>query len=407
VSKSLKKLWIVSELFYPEETSTSYILTKIANKLCDKYSVNVICGPAVYDLNKPPSSSSLLINNSINIFRTGSLKLNKNILLLRLARFGILSLQLSFAIAKRVSREDKVLIVTNPAPLLLFASVLRYFKKYHLSIIVHDVFPENTIPGGIFKSNKNIFYRVLKFVFDKAYSGADMLIVLGRDMEEIIEFKIKDNKRVPDIHVIENWAEISAIRHLNREQSAYIMDSHVNQIVFQYAGNLGRVQGLIDLLKVIKKVKNPALHFCFAGDGAVKDELISYVENDHLENASFWGSYSRDEQNNILNACDIAIVTLTKGMFGLCVPSKAYNILAAGKPILFIGDKQSEIGKMVEENKIGYCFSPDEQENLISFLQNISFKILPEFKQMGYVSRSLAETRYSEDNILDKYLEVL
>lgn len=403
----MNKLWIVSELFYPEETSTSYILTKIANKLCDKYDVNVICGPVVYDVDKPPSRSSLLINNSIKIYRTGSLKLNKNILLLRLVRFGILSLQLSFSIAKRVGRKDKVLIVTNPAPLLLFASILGYFKKFHLSIIVHDVFPENTIPGGIFKSNKNLFYKVLKFVFDKAYSGADLLIVLGSDMEEIIESKIKSNKKGPEIHVIENWADTSAIQHQAREQSAYIMDYHPNEIVFQYAGNLGRVQGLFDLLKVIKEVKNPAIHFCIVGDGAIKDELISYAEKNSLKEVSFLGSYSRDEQNSILNACDIGIVTLAEGMFGLCVPSKTYNILAAGKPVLFIGNRESDIGKMVEENKIGYCFSLSEQENLISFLQNISLKSLSEFKQMGYVSRSLTETKYSEDDILNKYFEVL
>jgi len=407
VSNSIKKLWIVSELFYPEETSTSYILTKIANKLCDKYEVNVICGPGVYDFDKPTVSSSLLINSSIKIYRTETLRLYKNSLLLRLLRFGILSLQLSFSIAKRVGRKDKVLIVTNPAPLLLFASILRSLKKFHLAIIVHDVFPENTIPGGIFKSNKNLFYKILKFVFDKAYSGADLLIVLGRDMKEIIESKIQGNGREPEIHIIENWAETSTIHQKPREQSTYLRDSHENEIVFQYAGNLGRVQGLYDLLKVIKEAKNQATHFCIVGDGAVKNDLISYAEKYNLREVSFRGSYSRDQQDSILSACDIGIVTLAEGMYGLCVPSKTYNILAAGKPVLFIGNRESEIGKMVEENKIGYCFSPREQEKLILFLQNISFESLSEFEQMGYVSRALAETKYSEDDILNKYLDVL
>ena len=44
----MKKLWIVTELFYPEETSTAFILTKIANALSDKFDVNVICGPESY-----------------------------------------------------------------------------------------------------------------------------------------------------------------------------------------------------------------------------------------------------------------------------------------------------------------------------------------------------------------------
>lgn len=75
------------------------------------------------------------------------------------------------------------------------------------------------------------------------------------------------------------------------------------------------------------------------GDGALKDKLIKYVEEIGLTNKiNFFGNYSREEQNKILNYTDIALVTLSKGMYGLGVPSKTYNILAAGKPILFIGD---------------------------------------------------------------------
>ena len=47
-----QRLWIISELFYPDETSTGYILTDMANKLVEKYDVHVICGPEIYDKKK-------------------------------------------------------------------------------------------------------------------------------------------------------------------------------------------------------------------------------------------------------------------------------------------------------------------------------------------------------------------
>ena len=47
-----EKLWIISELFPPDETSTSYIMGKIANTMVCKYDVHVICGPSVYDKTK-------------------------------------------------------------------------------------------------------------------------------------------------------------------------------------------------------------------------------------------------------------------------------------------------------------------------------------------------------------------
>ena len=45
-------LWIVTELFPPDETSTSYILGEIANAMVEKYQVKVICGPEIYDKRK-------------------------------------------------------------------------------------------------------------------------------------------------------------------------------------------------------------------------------------------------------------------------------------------------------------------------------------------------------------------
>ncbi len=47
-----KILWIVTELFPPDETSTSYILGEIANAMTLKYKVKIICGPEIYDKRK-------------------------------------------------------------------------------------------------------------------------------------------------------------------------------------------------------------------------------------------------------------------------------------------------------------------------------------------------------------------
>ena len=47
-AESLERLWVISELYYPEETSTGYYLTKIAEGLADDFEVKVICGQPNY-----------------------------------------------------------------------------------------------------------------------------------------------------------------------------------------------------------------------------------------------------------------------------------------------------------------------------------------------------------------------
>ena len=94
-------------------------------------------------------------------------------------------------------------------------------------------------------------------------------------------------------------------------------------------------------------------------------------------------------------------------MYGLGVPSKTYNILAAGKPILYIGEKGTEIWRMIEEYGNGVCFEPQDRQGLISYICDLSLEKREKLRDMGKVSRKLAEEKYSKQTILNKFLEVL
>ena len=63
-----------------------------------------------------------------------------------------------------------------------------------------------TIPARIFKNDKSIVFKSIKYLFDKAYSCADQLIVIGRDMKEIIAAKVIRFNTVPSISVVTNWS---------------------------------------------------------------------------------------------------------------------------------------------------------------------------------------------------------
>ena len=51
----------------------------------------------------------------------------------------------------------------------------------------------------------------------------------------------------------------------------------------------------------------------------------------------------RDQQPSFLNGCDIGLSALVAGITGISVPSRSYNILCAGKPILAVGEPQGEV----------------------------------------------------------------
>jgi len=85
------------------------------------------------------------------------------------------------------------------------------------------------------------------------------------------------------------------------------------------------------------------------------------------------------------------------------VPSKSYNILASGKPILYIGPLESEIALMITENRIGYCFDTDNAEGILTFFNNLNSGMICELRDMGIRARKLVETKYSKEIILQKF----
>lgn len=373
-----QKLWIVTELFPPDETSTSYIMGEIANAMVQKYQVGVICGPEVYDTRKKlDSNNTFRLNESIIIHRAESMHLDKNTFSGKGLSFLMMSWSLMSLVKEYVKKGDKVLMVTNPAPMVPLMAKLKHKTEFELNILVHDIFPENTKPAGI----KLPMFGLIKRIFDKAYASADQLIALGRDMADVLKSKIKDcsnyKEKKPKISIVENWADIE-----NIEPQPF----PIGKIILEYAGNIGRVQGLEKVVDLLPH--NVELHIY--GTGAMEEKLKARAR----ENVFFHGPYFRSQQNEVLAACDIALVTLQEGMYGLGVPSKTYNILASGRPVLFFGPKGSEIDLLIRENSIGYCDWPEKWDK-------------SELADMGMRARKLAESKYSEKIILDKFLQLV
>lgn len=369
-----QKLWIVTELFPPDETSTSYIMGEIANAMTRKYDVGIICGPEVYDKRKKiDANNKFQLDESIEIHRAKGADFDKNTAKGKALSFLLMSKRMMALVKTLVRKDDKVLMVTNPAPMVVLMSQLKKKVGFELNILVHDVFPENTRPAGLMLP----LYGTFKRLFDKAYSKANQLIVLGRDMKEVMEKKVASYSHKPICIIIENWADIEGITP---------QDFPKGKIILQYAGNIGRVQGLD---KVIAQLTDD-VEFHLYGTGAMED----FLKKMGHPNVFFHGPYFRSQQNMVLAACDIAVVTLQDGMYGLGVPSKTYNILASGRPVLFLGPENSEIDLLVRENGIGYCRWPERWNK-------------EELAEMGTRARKLAIDKYSKTTILNKFVAAI
>ena len=222
-------------------------------------------------------------------------------------------------------------------------------------------------------------------------------------MEEVIAAKI--NYQSP-VKIIENWCDHKAVIPLAKRENKILKSLKLeNKKVFLFAGNLGRVQGILTLLEASLLVEDKDFALLFIGDGALKYQIKDFITRQKNSKVHYGGSFPPSFMNEFLNAGDVSIISLCDSMYGLGVPSKSYYNMAAEKPLLYVGDEKSEISRVIQEHNIGWSTEAGNVEKLAETIREICSKmdILP---AIGKKARRVLEKKFSKEIILEKYLKL-
>ena len=391
----MSTIWIFTEMYFPEQTSTGYLLTKTAEGLAQEYEVKVITGPATNFLQSVDYSSHEIRNN-VEIFRCGGTNFDKDWLFGRIINLVTRSLAIFWQALRLCKREDIILVVTNP-PLLPFTTILlKWLKGCRFVLLVHDVYPEVLIAAEII-SDSSWMCRIGQLANSFLYHQAERIISLGRDMTKLINAKLSDNQ-LEKVSWIPNWAEHEIIHSTPRNSNQLIHELGISdRFIILYAGNMGKTHGIEDLAEAAKILQSENnIHFVIVGFGSKKEWFEEYVKSQKLVNVNIiaLSSRPRSEQSVSLNACDVALISYVPGMAGVSVPSRMYNQMAAGKPIIAVADDWSELAEVVREEEIGWIVKPGDVEGLINTIKFAAAH--PELcVQMGIKAAKVASSKYT------------
>ena len=369
------KIWIVSELYKPSNTSTAHILAQVADFLSEEYEVLVIAGKSAsykYGINEhnTKSSAERIIYIDSPFVRNKALRII----------FGFyFSLRTAIYLLKRFKKRDKILAVTNPQTLLL---VLPWFFSSNLTFLMHDVFPDNLIKTS--RGIAQLVGRLLNPIFNYSYKRLSNAIVLGEDMKEII-----DQKGVVNISVIRNWAD----------EELKVTPFASGKIRILYAGNVGHLQGLNEFILWFKQLDDRSFELHIRGEGDAKQELMVAVQKLKMKNVFFFGAFRRDEQSDILANSHFGLVSLNEKMFGLGVPSKFYNIIKAGRPVMYFGPQHTEVYRSIKDDSLGLILDTSIEISEISNKMSVLIqRVSPEYYTNVY------DRKYSKFAVKGQFL---
>ena len=397
------ELWVVSELYYPEETSTGYFVTGIAEGLAATFRTAVLCSRPTYGA-RHLAAPSRERKGGVDIIRCWSTRLDPHRLVPRAMNLATITISVFATLCCVLRRGQVVIVVTNPPTLPFVAAAACRLRGAKCVLLVHDVYPEVLAAVGLMKPS-SFFFRALTVASGVLYRGVERVVVLGRDMQRVALGRLRD--AADHTALIPNWGDIEFVHPWLGANPLREQLGLAGTFIVQYSGNIGRTHDLASILDAADTLREDAsLHFLIIGWGALRAEVGAAIRARNLRNVTLHPPVPRAELPAALGAADVAVVALLPGMTGLSVPSRMYNILAAGKPVIAIAERDSEVGLLVEEERIGWVVNPSDAGALVAAIGEARRD--PKWlAEMGARARRCAEARYSRQHIIDAWTRLI
>lgn len=393
------RIVVVSELYYPETTSTAKFLTSFAEGLAEEFEVVVICGQPNYE-HRGQTAAAEEDRKGTHIVRCRGTRFNKNNLLGRAINAFSITRSMAKAGHQWVRRGDAVLAVTNPPMMPPRFLKIAKEKGAKFVLLVHDVYPEALIASGITTSESQVAVRT-RAGSELLMRGADSIIAIGRCMRELVLDRLTEGHE--KVVVIPNYAETEDLKPDEEGENSVIRELGLEgKFVVQFAGNIGRTHGVEAMLEAAELLRDEGVHFLVVGSGARRAWLEQQTAQRKVTNVTIHDFFPRERLNDALRAGDVQLISFVPGMFGVSVPSRMYNVLAAGVPLIASADPGTELCLLIEEEGLGWSTPAGDGAALAAAIREA--KSDPgRLKEMGARGRMVAERDYSEEAVREMF----
>lgn len=396
-----KKILIVTEYFYPEEFKINEVAQEWKNK---GYEVDILTQNPTYPFGKVFDGYknrffSKEIYNGMTIYKVKAITGYKTSLFKKLLKYFSFMVLGSIVSLRIGQRYDYVFgfdvgALTGMVP----AIILKQFYQKPVTLWVQDVWPDSVYAYG-FKKTKLLEFFLNRFV-KYIYRYSSNFAISTNGFEQKILPYLEATK---EIIYAPNWAD-----YLNKNLNNFAF-SEDDKIHFTFAGNVGMVQNLENIITAFGKLDDEYLdkvQLNIIGDGSNLENLQNIVKNNNYKNIIFWGRIPKNKIYQYLNASDFLIISLIdKEIFSLTLPAKIQTYIAAGKPIIAI--IKGEVATMVQKYNLGLIASPSDIKEIKSVLQEAINQ--DKEQKISYITNSgfLTETVFNKKIIIDNLLRLL
>ena len=274
----------------------------------------------------------------------------------------------SFLRLLALQRPDVFVVVSPPLALGAAAWLMGRLKKAPFVFHVQDLQPDAALKLGMLK--QGWFTRALLWLEAFAYAKAARVSSITRGMLDVFRSKgVPEEKLVyfPNAIALRD-APPPPPRGRFRERNGFAAD----EFIAVYAGNLGVKQGLDVLIEAARRVTDRRIRIVICGAGAQRDVLAARVRELGLPNVTMLPLQEGEDYRSLLADVDVCFITQQAGAGNSFFPSKLLGLLAQGKPVIIVADRESELARSVGEGGYGFSLPPGQPAELASALDALA-----------------------------------
>ena len=351
-------------------------------------------------------SSTFYVEDGVNYIKIRTLNIQKTNFIEKGISTILIEYQFLRAIKKHTKNIKFHLVLYSTPPVTLYKP-LNFIKKRDKAItylLLKDIFPQNVLDLGYLSKN-NLIYKFFKNKEKELYKVSDWIGCMSKANVDYMKINYPELKNKLEI----NANSIKPIKLINKEHGkVFLYDFYKipkDSIVFLFSGNIGKPQGidnLLKFLKIFKRKKN--IFFLIIGDGTESIKVKNFIIKEKLKNSLYSNFVERKFFDKILAGCDIGLIFLDFRFSIPNFPSRLLSYLENKMPVISITDNNSDLGDILIKYNCGIKITKD---NFLHIKKLIEPYIIDKdlIKKQGNNGYSLLLKKYNVSNSYKKIID--
>lgn len=398
------KIIILTQYYPPEIGAPQRRLSELAEKMVSAgHDVTVLTAMPNYPRGKIYDGYGGLVSretiNGVRVIRTAIYPTQKASFLHRLTNYFSFVIS-SAAIGTFLLRKADYLLVESPPLFLGLSGIwLSWVKRARFIFNVSDLWPESAVQLGLVRVNSRIHHLSL-WLEKLCYKRAWLISGQSRGILSDIESRFPDRTTFR----LSNGVDINKFGNRYYDATLRQKLGTDKQCIAIYAGLHGLAQGLDQLIQAADSLREESgLKIVLIGDGPEKQQLVQDARKRELTNIEFLDPVPAGEVPALLASSDIILITLKSYISG-AVPSKLYEAMASGKPVIMVAE--GEPADIVNDHETGIAVKPQNIDGIVAALQTL-YRDANLRQRFGANGIHTAEEHFNREKIIANFIHYL